>query len=259
MKEKINKIIRNNSFIFIELVKRDFKKKYKRTVLGMFWSILSPLLMLAVLAIIFGNFFGRDIPHFLIYVFTGQIVFNYFLEATNEGMGALLFNANIFTKVNVPKHLFVVSKNVSAFINFSIICIIYFLFLFFDNVIISWKFIFLLYPIICLILFNIGLGLLLSAYYVIFRDLEYIYRILTQLIMYGSAIFYSIDIVPNFMRVIFYCNPIFVFITYIRNIVLDNMIPNIYMHLLLAIYTVLVLLLGIAVYRKYNYHFLYYV
>ena len=116
--------LKENQFLFEELVKRDFKKKYKRTVLGMVWSILSPLLMLTVIAVIFGNFFGRSIEHYVIYLFSGQVIFNYFTEATNEGMLALVSNSPIFTKINVPKYLFLFSKNVSAIINFGIILLL---------------------------------------------------------------------------------------------------------------------------------------
>lgn len=95
----------NNQFLFSELVKRDFKKKYKRTVLGMLWSILSPLFMLAVMAVIFTQFFGNNTEHYIIYLFSGQIIFNYFMESTSEGMNSLVANASIFTKINVPKYL----------------------------------------------------------------------------------------------------------------------------------------------------------
>lgn len=98
--------LKQYQFLFEELVKRDFKKKYKRTVLGMVWSVLSPLLMLCVMAAIFGQFFGRNTAHYIIYLFSGQIIFNYYTESTNEGMNALMSNANIFSKINVPKYLF---------------------------------------------------------------------------------------------------------------------------------------------------------
>ena len=107
---------KNYHFLFEELVKRDFKKKYKRTILGMFWSVLSPLFMLCIMATIFGHFFSRDIPHYISYLFSGLIVFNYYAESTNEGMNALMSNAKIFSKINVPKYLFLFSKNVSALI-----------------------------------------------------------------------------------------------------------------------------------------------
>lgn len=256
---KIKYIINNHSFVFVELVKRDFTKKYKRTILGMLWSILSPLIMLSILAVIFGNFFGRDIPHFVIYLFTGQVVYNYFVESTNEGMRALLDNASIFTKINVPKYLFLFSKNVSALINFGIILCIYFLSILISDLNFSWKFILLVYPIGCLILINLGIGFVLSAVFIFFRDTEYIYRLFTQIVMYGSAIFYDIKFLPEYLRCLFYCNPIFVCIDYFRSIVIFGNIPSLSLHLLLAFYALGIFSLGCWIYKKFNYKFLYYV
>ena len=246
-------------FLFSELVKRDFKKKYKRTILGMLWSILSPLLMLSVMAVIFGNFFGRDIAHYIIYLFSGQVVYNYYVESTNEGMGALFDNANVFTKINVPKYLFLFSKNVSAFINFGIILLIYFAFVWLDGIAFTWKFLCLAYPIVCLIFINLGIGLILSALYIFFRDIQYLYRLFTQVVMYGSAIFYSIDRLPQHIQNVFYCNPIFVCITYFRSIVINDTIPELWLHALLAGYAIALFGAGCYVYKKYNYKFLYYV
>lgn len=246
-------------FLFEELVKRDFKAKYKRTVLGMVWSVLSPLLMLTVMAIIFGNFFGRNIEHYVIYLFSGQVIFNYFTEATTEGMQALVSNSSIFTKINVPKYLFLFSKNVSALINFGIILVIYFGFVAIEGISFTWQFLLLVYPVICLIIMNLGIGLILSALYIFFKDIQYLYRLFTQVVMYGSAIFYSIDILPQHLQTVFYCNPIFVCITYFRSIVLYNTMPDLHMHLLLAGYALALFAIGCWIYKKNNYKFLYYV
>jgi len=249
----------NNKFVFEELVKRDFKQKYKRTVLGMLWSMLSPLLMLTVMAFIFGQFFGRSIPHFVIYLFSGQVIFNYFTESTNEGMNALMGNANIFSKINVSKYLFLFSKNVSALINFGIILLIYFTFVWLDGITFTWKFLCLIYPITCLIFINLGIGLILSALFIFFRDVQYLYRLFTQIVMYGSAIFYSIESMPANIQKVFYCNPIFCVIDYFRSIVLKNTIPELWHHAILAGYAVMLFGIGCYVYKKYNYKFLYYI
>lgn len=251
--------LKTYQFLFEELVKRDFKKRYNRTVLGIVWSVLSPLLMLSVMAVIFGNFFGRSIEHYVIYLFSGQIIFNYFTEATNEGMLALISNSSIFTKINVPKYLFLFSKNVSAIINFLIILFIYFFFVLLEGISFTCEFVLLIYPIVCLIIINVGIGLILSALYIFFRDIQYLYRIFTQVVMYGSAIFYSIDILPQHLQMLFYCNPVFVCITYFRSIVLHNTVPDLWLHLLLAGYAIVLFCIGCWVYKKYNYKFLYYV
>lgn len=109
----MGEIIKKHQFLFEELVKRDFKKKYKRAVLGILWSMLSPLAMLLVLSLIFGHFFGGRVPHYTIYLLAGQTVFGYYSEATNQGMTALYYNRSIFSKINIPKYLFVCSMNVS--------------------------------------------------------------------------------------------------------------------------------------------------
>ena len=119
-------------FLFQELVKRDFTKKYKRTILGMAWSILSPLINLLVMWLVFSNLFGNNVDHYAIYLFAGQLVFSYFSDATNLGMNSLVANAGIFTKVNVPKYLFLFSQNVSSLINFGLTLLIFFGFVAFD-------------------------------------------------------------------------------------------------------------------------------
>ncbi len=104
--------LKQHQFLFEELVKRDFTKKYKRTILGVFWSVLSPLLMLIVQALVFTQFFGRNTPNYIIYLFCGNLVYSYFKESTTSGMSALMENASIFSKVNVPKYLFLFSTAV---------------------------------------------------------------------------------------------------------------------------------------------------
>ena len=246
-------------FLFEELVKRDFKKKYKRTTLGVLWSLLSPLMHLLVMATVFTQFFGRDTPHYVIYVFCGNIVFSFFTEATKGGMASIMGNAGIFTKVNVPKYLFVLSKNVQSLINFLLIIIVLFFFVAVDGLPFTWKFFCLLYPISCLILYNIGLGMVLASMFVFFRDTQYLYDIFTQLLMYLSAIFYTIDRYSPLMQKFFLLNPLYLFITYFREIVINGTIPSLTVHLLILLYSLITFGIGCWVYKKYNTKFLYYV
>ena len=251
--------LKKHQFLFEELVKRDFKEKYKRTVLGMAWSILSPLLTLLVLNVIFSHFFGRRIAHYTIYLFCGNLLFSYFSEATGTGMGALMGNAGIFSKVNIPKYLFLLSKNVSSLANFLLTLCVFFLFVFFDGIPFSFKFLALLYPICCLIVFNLGIGLILSALFVFFRDIAYLYNVFTMLLMYASAIFYSIESFPAKYQMCFYLNPVFCNISYFRSIVLEDRIPSLQLHALCLFYAVIALWIGALIYKKYNHRFLYYI
>lgn len=251
--------LKKHQFLFEELVKRDFKKKYKRTVLGMGWSLLSPLLMLFVMKLVFTQFFGRNTPHYTIYLFCGNLVFNYFSESTKSGMRSLIENSKVFTKVTVPKYLFLFSKNVQTFISFLLTLVIFFGFVAFDGLPFTWKFICLLYPVGCLILFNIGAGLILSALFVFFRDIQYLYDVFVKLLTYMSAIFYTIDRYSYTVQCAFLLNPIYLFIRYFRKIVIEATIPTIWFHLLMAVDVLIVLGIGCWMYKKYNTRFLYYV
>lgn len=259
MKEVITKT-KEHSFLFSELVKRDFKKKYKRTYLGMVWSILSPLLTLLIMSLVFTHFFGSKQPHYTIYLFCGNIIFSYFSDSTNGGMGSLLANADIFGKINVPKYLFLFSRNVSSLINFGLTLIVFFIFCIIDGINFAWCFFMLIIPILCLIVFNLGVGLILSALYVFFRDMQYLWSVFTMLLMYMSAIFYTVT-VESFGRFtkLFLLNPVYVYIKYFRLIVIDNTLPSIQFNLLAVGYALVAFGIGALIYKKFNHKFLYYV
>ena len=251
--------VKKYQFLFDELVKRDFKKKYKRTVLGMTWSVLSPLLNLLVMRLVFTQFFGRTTAHYTIYLFCGNLVFSYFNESTSQGMASLMGNAGIFTKVNVPKYLFLFSKNVQTLINFGLTLSVFFVFCVLDGITFTWKLVCLLYPILCLVLFNVGVGLILSALFVFFRDIQYLWSVFTMLLMYMSAIFYTIDSYEPMVQNLFLVNPVYLFIRYFRKIVIEATIPTAWFHLLMLTDVVIVLSIGCWMYKKYNTKFLYYV
>lgn len=246
-------------YLFWELVKRDFILKYKRTVLGLFWSVLSPLLTLSIQILVFTTFFGSSIPHYAIFLFSGNLVYTYFNEATQSGLMALASNASIFAKVNVPKYLFVFSRNISSLINFGLTFLVFLVFVFFDGIPFTVNFIRLIYVVLCMLLFNCGMSLILSAVYMFFRDLSYLYNVFTLMLMYVSAIFYSVDAFEPWIQRLFLCNPLYVYIKFFRLIVIDAVVPSASFHLLMAFYGVGAMLLGGFMYRKLNHQFLYYI
>lgn len=254
---KKNELLKN-SFLFDELVKRDFKQKYKRTVLGMFWSILSPLLNLAVMTFVFKRFFGNQTPHYTIYLFCGTLLMSYFRESTTGGMNSLMSNKSIITKINIPKYLFLLSKNVSVLINFGINFLIFLIFCLFDKIDYTVKFLALVYPIVCVTIFNVGVGLILSALFVFFRDISYIYDVFLTILNYLSAIFYDVKKFSLSQQRLFLMNPIYCYIKYFRLVVIEGTIPSLKYHLLCLGYAVLMLLIGLRIYKKYNHKFLYY-
>ena len=239
-------------FLFTQLTKRDFKLKYKGTVLGMFWSVLSPLLQLMVMRLVFTDFFGRNMPYYSTYLFSGLIVFNYYSESTHGSMSALSANKDIILKIKVPKYLFLLSRNVSSLLNFLIILFVYFIFVAIDGIPFHLRFFMLLYPIILLPLFCLGIGMVLSALQVFFKDTKYLYGIFIILLRYLSAIFYNINKFSSEIQRYFLINPVYAFIKYFRVVVIDGNLPSFGYHLLLLLYTIVALFIGIFVYKKYN-------
>lgn len=252
------KNLKKNYFLFQQLVKRDFQQKYKRTMLGMFWSVLSPLLTLLIMRIIFYDFFGRTQEHYTIYLFSGNIVMSFFREATNSGMTSLLSNSGVIQKINVPKYLFLFSKNVSSIVNFLLTLGVYFLFCLIDGIHFGFHMFALIYPITCLILINLGVGMVLSALYIFFRDTSYLYSIFLTLLNYLSVIFYTIDRFSPEVQRRFLFNPIYVVIKYFRLVVIDGTLPSPQYHALLAGYALFFFALGSYMYKHYNHKFIYY-
>ena len=258
MREILQKF-KKHKFLFEELVKRDFKQKYKRTVLGMGWSVLNPLMTLLVMRLVFTQFFGRDMPHYTTYLFSGNLMFSYYRESTTGGMNSLMSNASIFSKINVPKYLFTLSKSVSSIINFALTLTVFFIFVAIDRVPFCWSFLAIVYPIVTLTLFNLGVSMILSALFVFFRDIQYIYDIFTMLLMYMSAIFYNVDGYPAWVQRVFLINPIYCNIKYLRVIVLEGHLPSPAFHGLMMLYAVVALSIGAVIYKTQNQKFLYYV
>ncbi len=260
---KIVETFQRHRFLFTELVKRDFKKKYKRTYLGMLWSLLSPLLTLLVMRVVFTKFFGNGIEHYTTYLFCGNVVWSYFSDATNGGMSSLMDNSAVFSKINVPKYLFLFSRNVSSLINFSLTFVVFLIFCLIDHVAITPLFFALIIPILCLVVFNIGVGLILSAMFIFFRDVQYLWSVFLTLLLYLSAIFYNPAQFGDLEK-FFLLNPVYVYIKYFRTVVIGSggaapCLPSLQYHLLAVGYAVAVFLIGALIYKKMNHKFLYYI
>ena len=256
--QRFSRNMKSNLFLFGELVNRDFQQRYKRTALGMAWSVLSPLCQLLVMLFVFSNLFGRNVEHYVIYLFAGNITMSYYRESTNNGMRSLMQNASVISKINVPKYLFLLSQNVSALINYALTIIIFFVFCIGDGIRFTPAFLMLWYPVACFVVMNIGIGMVLSALYVFFRDIEYLYQIFLTLLNYLSAIFYTLDHFSPTIQRLFLLNPVYANIKYWRIIVLEGNVPSAAFHALLLLYAFLFLALGAFFYRKYNHRFVYY-
>ena len=239
----------DHGFLLSELIKRDFIKKYKRTSLGILWTALSPLLLLITMDLIFGTFFGKNMPHYTIYLFSGLLLFNYFSGTTKGAMGVLNANAAIYSKVPVPKLYFILSHSAANLIDFAVSLLVFFVFVAIDGISFHPRFFMLIYPVLCLYVINLGIGLFLSTLFIFVRDLNYLWPVITRVIMYASAIFYDTSIMSGAVRRLLYCNPLFMCIDYFRRIVIHSTVPSAAYHVALGLMALFCLALGLLTYR----------
>ena len=258
MSEK--KSLRNRNqikFLMKQLIQRDFKSRYKKTFLGVLWSMISPLFTFAAQAIVFSFLFERG-EHYVSYLITGNIVFHYFKDATGHGMHALSGNAGIISNINIKKDYFIISKNISCFINFLLTWIVLCIILVIDKIPFHWNFLFLIYPAVCLFFLNLGIGYLLSTLQTFFKDSEYMYGLFTSVLIYFSAIFYKIDSFPEEYRHLFFYNPVYPYIHFFRSVIIDNSLPGFTESLFCLNYAVAFMCFGWAAYRANRNRFIYY-
>lgn len=214
------------SFAVKQLVSREVKRKYARSYLGIVWSVLNPLMTMAVMSMIFSTMFRRSIENFPIYYLTGYIFWQLFSTATNTAMTALVDNKTLLMKVKMPKQTFIMARVYTAFTNFAYTCIAYVLMLLVFRIELSWSI--LLFPISVLgvLLFSMGIGYILSILYVFFGDIKYLYSVILTMWMYLSAIFYPVSQLPESVQKIIGINPIYVFINFARNCVMYQTVPS---------------------------------
>ena len=251
--------IKRRQFLFEELVKRDFRKKYTNNLLGVAWSVLSPMLSMLVMRLVFTQFFGQTTAYYTTYLFCGNLLFSFFTESTSAGMFSLVSNANIFGQVSTPKYLFLLARSVQVLINFGLTLCVFFLFCALDGITFSPRLFALLCPILYLLVFNIGVSLLLSVLYIFFRDIQYIWTVFCQLLMFASAIFYRIDGYSPRVQRLYLLNPVYLAIRYFRDVVIDSVIPSASFHLLMLAYAAAALAAGCLVCRRYSDELSYYV
>ena len=209
-----------------ELVARDIKIKYRRSVLGVLWTLLNPLLMMIVLSIVFSNLFKFDVENFPLYLLSGQVVFNYFANATTSSMGAIIENSSLIKKIYVPKYLFVLSRTASSFINLLASFTALLFVMVAQRAELHYTIFLVIIPILLLVVFSLGVGLILAALVVRFRDIMHLYSVFITALMYLTPVIYPINILPEMIKKIVLLNPITNYLIMFRDVMMNNALPN---------------------------------
>lgn len=251
---KAKQIIRNfskyNNLLY-ELVKKNIKLKYRRSYLGILWTLIEPLLTMIVLTIVFGTFFNRGTKQFPVYILTGRLLFAFFQSATKAGLKSVSGNSSMIKKVYVPKYIYVISSVMSDFLIFLISLIVLIGVAIVLKVEPSIYLLEAIIPLLILFVMSLGTSLILATLSVFFRDVEYIWGVVCMLIMYASAIFYPVErIIKSGKGWVFNLNPVYMCIANFRNSVLYGIPMNMHYCVISAAIAFALLLIGVVLFYK---------
>ena len=232
------------------LVKRDFISRYRKSVLGVLWSLLNPLLTMLVLTLVFSYLFQRQIENFPVYLLSGQIIFGFFNESTSQAMRAIIGGEGIIKKVYVPKYIFPLAKVLSSLVNLGFSFLAFLLIFVVTRAPLHWTILLVPIPIIYTFIFSLGVGMFLSAVAVFFRDLTYLYGVFTVLLTYLTPLFYPISIIPDWLLPYMAFNPIYHFVEYFRNVALYGIVPGLWANIVCLGLSLMSLCCGVYVFMS---------
>lgn len=233
-----------------ELVARDIKIKYRRSVLGVLWTLLNPLFMMIILSVVFSSIFKFDIENFPLYLLSGQVIFNFFNDATTSSMTSIIGSAALIKKVYVPKYLFVVSRVFSSFINLMAAFTALIFVMVAMRAELHWTVILAVFPLTMIVTFSLGMGMLLAALTVKFRDIMHLYSVFMTGLMYLTPVIYPMSILPEPVRLVVSLNPLTNIVEMFRDVMLYNAVPTFSSLLIGIIESIIILVLGMYVFYK---------
>lgn len=250
-------------FILQQLVSKDFKLKYRRSVLGVAWSVLNPLLMMIVMAVVFSTMFaaarGGDIPNYPLYLILGNITFAFMSDSTTAAMHSIIDAAPLLKKVKVHRFVFPVQKALFALVNFAFSLVAVALVMLWFRIVPTWHIIWLPVCLVLLVAFCMGLGLLLSALSVFFRDVMHLWGVIITAWTYFTPIFWSINFIDQMhpaLQFLMRANPMYSYLAFMRDIFLYQTNPSMQTLLSCAAWAIFALVLGYAVFHKNEHKFI---
>ncbi len=250
-------------FILQQLVTKDFKLRYRRSVLGVIWSVLNPLLMMIIMSFVFQYVFkSGDVVNYPLYLIVGNITFQLMSEATNGGLGSIIGAASLLKKVKIDRWVFPVQKVFSAVVNFLFSLIAVAIVMVFFRIAPTVHMVWMLYAVATLMVFCIGIGMLIGALAVFFRDMLHLWSVLLTAWTYLTPIFWSLKLltdnpeVPSFVISVVKINPMFNYLEVMRSAIVYQSTPSHMCLLLCAVWAVVALIAGIIVFRKTEHKFI---
>lgn len=233
-----------------ELIVRDIKVRYRRSVLGMLWTVLNPLLMMGVMTVVFSQLFESTIDNFAIYYLSGYILYSFINDSTTAALFSVVYNASLMKKVYIPKYMFPVSKVFSSLVNLGFSFIAMLIVMAITRTSLKITIVLLPFIIFYVVSFTIGLGLILATLYVFFRDCGHLYGIVMLAWLYLTPLFYPREILPETLQKLLVFNPMYHYVEYFRNILLYGVWPSVEQNLLCLGIGMIALFIGTIVFYK---------
>ena len=249
--------LRRFQFLMTQLVRRDFKLRYRGSVLGVLWSVLNPLLNMLVMSFVFSHVF-RGVENYKLYLLAGLTIFNFFSEATNLACTSIVFNFGMITKVYFPKFIIPTAKVLTSSINLAITATVYMILGLFMGMKLWLGDFLVLYVFLCVLLFTFGIGYIMATLFVFFRDAQHLYGVVLTMWMYATPIMYPITVLPGNLIPIFQCNPLYQFINFFRDVTLNATMPTVQSFLTCAVWGFGMFVVGAVFFVKNQHKFIFY-
>lgn len=245
--------------LLYNLIHKDIITKYRRSVLGIIWSVLNPLLMMLIITAVFEKIFRVAIENFPLYYLTGWLIFNFVSEATTTSMNSILESAALIRKVYVPKYIFPLEKCLSAFVNMLFSLIAVFIMYIFLQVRPPLTVFLIVIPMFYVLVFSTGLGMILATANVFFRDVQHLYSVWITAWMYLTPIIYPLEALPEWIVNIIKLNPLYYYVDYFRALALYGNVPGLQHNLICIFFSFAFLLAGTVIFKRNQDKFILYV
>ncbi len=256
-----NDVSNNNKFLYDmkrfmpllkNLVSKDFKIKYRRSVLGIAWSVLNPLFTMLVITTVFGRLLKIQIDNFATFYIVGSAIWNFFSEATSSSLNSIISAAPLIKKVYIPKYLFPIEKCLFSLVNFAFTLIAVVIVMLFQGFVPSVTTVLFPIPVIYCFIFVCGTSLFLSAATVFFRDIQHLYSIFLTALMYFTPIIYPLEMLDGYTVVakLVRLNPVTHYVEYFRNLIMYNTIPSLKENLVCLAMSLLMFTIGACMFKK---------
>lgn len=241
---------KKNIRILKEIAISDFKVRYQNSLLGYFWTLIKPLLLFAVLYVVFSVFMRFPVENYQLYLLLGVIIWNFFAEATSIALRAFETKRSLITKVYFPRIIVVIASTVTSFLTFLLNMIVFFVFVALSDISFSFNFFFFIIYIFELYFIILGMALILSVLYIRFRDLSHIWDVLLQIGFWITPIIYPISMIPEVYHRYVFFNPLARIIEYSRAVFILDHIPAFNLNVILFFIVTIIFIIGIFLFLR---------